>query len=391
MPSESVLDFEALLAPISESEPCGTQYEAGKDPELGRLFGELRSLAPIARKIESARYELAFADPTARRETLRDTEGRSDGPSADPKWGRIAELSTGILCKHSKDVRAIVSLIDSHTRIHGLAGLRDSINLSCSLIEQFGVSLFPTAEPGGPAYSCLEFISKAFESEKNNVSRAIRQLSIFENANGFSLFAHEMARLIEKRSMEDQQKYAEAGDRTLQDFESQLRNEEDVQSLEDFNERIKATIEPAKKLDDLIAKFTDNQWGVRRLVDDLLGLQRWYLGIVEDRILALKDNQPADELSSTVSTAGTQDKSNNSGSMVQAAISNREQALSNLLQVAKYFRQTEPHSPLSYALEQAVRWGRMPLPDLLKDLVSDTSVLNEVCRRMGIQQSEENL
>jgi type VI secretion system protein ImpA len=55
------------------------------------------------------------------------------------------------------------------------------------------------------------------------------------------------------------------------------------------------------------------------------------------------------------------------------------------MKVAEFFRRTEPHSPVSYALEQAVRWGRMPLPDLIKDLVSDDTVRREFFRRTGIK------
>ena len=42
-----------------------------------------------------------------------------------------------------------------------------------------------------------------------------------------------------------------------------------------------------------------------------------------------------------------------------------------LQEIAEYFRRTEPHSPLAYALEQAVRWGRTPLPKLLEELIPD--------------------
>jgi type VI secretion system protein ImpA len=63
----------------------------------------------------------------------------------------------------------------------------------------------------------------------------------------------------------------------------------------------------------------------------------------------------------------------------------REDAFKTLMKVAEFFRRTEPHSPVSYALEQAVRWGRMPLPDLIKDLVSDDTVRREFFRRTGIK------
>jgi type VI secretion system protein ImpA len=52
--------------------------------------------------------------------------------------------------------------------------------------------------------------------------------------------------------------------------------------------------------------------------------------------------------------------------------------------VADYFRQSEPHSPVSYALEQAVRWGRMPLPDLLAELIPDESARTNMLRMTGI-------
>ena len=62
----------------------------------------------------------------------------------------------------------------------------------------------------------------------------------------------------------------------------------------------------------------------------------------------------------------------------------REDAFRSLLQVADFFRRTEPHSPVSYALEQAVRWGRMPLPELLQELISDEAVRKDLFRRTGI-------
>ena len=47
----------------------------------------------------------------------------------------------------------------------------------------------------------------------------------------------------------------------------------------------------------------------------------------------------------------------------------REDAFSTLMQVADFFRRTEPQSPIPYLLEQAVRWGKMPLPELLNEML----------------------
>ena len=57
-----------------------------------------------------------------------------------------------------------------------------------------------------------------------------------------------------------------------------------------------------------------------------------------------------------------------------AVLRDREDAFRTLLKVAEFFRRTEPHTVLSYTLEQLVRWGRMPLPELLVELIPEDSV-----------------
>ena len=69
-------------------------------------------------------------------------------------------------------------------------------------------------------------------------------------------------------------------------------------------------------------------------------------------------------------------------------LSNREDAFRTLLQVADYFERHEPHSPLSYLLKQAVRWGRMPLRELLGELITDDTARKEYCKLTGIQDSK---
>ena len=70
-------------------------------------------------------------------------------------------------------------------------------------------------------------------------------------------------------------------------------------------------------------------------------------------------------------------------------VQTRQEALQTLLTVAEYFRRAEPHSPVSYALEQVVKWGRMSLPELLSELIADRSARDETFRRAGIPQLKD--
>ena len=53
--------------------------------------------------------------------------------------------------------------------------------------------------------------------------------------------------------------------------------------------------------------------------------------------------------------------------------------------VANFFRRTEPHSPLSYTLDEAVRRGRMTWPELLAEVVADTDTRNTILNTLGIR------
>jgi type VI secretion system protein ImpA len=65
-------------------------------------------------------------------------------------------------------------------------------------------------------------------------------------------------------------------------------------------------------------------------------------------------------------------------------IATREDALDAIRRVRDYFRRTEPHSPLSYVLDQALRWSQMPLHALVGELIADPSALAHFQLRTGI-------
>lgn len=68
----------------------------------------------------------------------------------------------------------------------------------------------------------------------------------------------------------------------------------------------------------------------------------------------------------------------------------REIAFAQLTQLAAFFRQTEPHSPISYAIEQTVRWGRMSLPELLTELVANDDSRKAMFERAGLPRDGQS-
>ncbi len=388
MSDNSFLDFEALLAPISSEQPCGTFRETSENNDLNMAFAEIRDLLTTARKIEAKRVELETFSPEERQRFLVDYEGKSDGPQADPRWERIAQLSINILCQHSKDTRVLQFLTEAAPRLDGLAGLRDAMKLSRLMLDQYKLTLYPSPESEDEADTCVRMLAKMEDSA--NIHSAIEHSPFFPDSPNLHWFSHTNALSFEKRSEEERNQLIQEGVVCLDDFNKEIQRA-DFESLKASEALIADTVAEAQQLDQYMTNLSDrkNPVGITQIIERLKKIQTWYKSLIEDRV----DAQPSEsEMSSAeqgdVPTGAVGAKT--TGSVVVGSIATREQAFANLLQVATFFRKTEPHSPVSYALEQAVRWGKMPLPELLRDLVNDSSVLGDMFKRMGIQEDAYN-
>jgi type VI secretion system protein ImpA len=125
-----------------------------------------------------------------------------------------------------------------------------------------------------------------------------------------------------------------------------------------------------------------------RLRDALLNVQKRILEIYPNLQIVEAEAKVGETELVTSSAAGIGVGNLAGGNHIQ----NREEAFKLLERVSKFFRENEPSSPVSYALLQAVRWGRMSLPDLLNDLIEDGDAKTQVFRMTGLKPggSEES-
>lgn len=70
---------------------------------------------------------------------------------------------------------------------------------------------------------------------------------------------------------------------------------------------------------------------------------------------------------------------------VPSQVMDRDQAFRTLLEVAAFFRRTEPHSTIPMALETLVRRGKMDFIGLLSELLPDENQRREMLTRAGIK------
>ncbi|MFV9616772.1 MAG: ImpA family type VI secretion system protein, partial [Gammaproteobacteria bacterium] len=70
-------------------------------------------------------------------------------------------------------------------------------------------------------------------------------------------------------------------------------------------------------------------------------------------------------------------------------VNSRADAFKKLTEISEFFRKTEPHSPISYILERAVKWGDMSLNDLIKELIPDSSARDTYGSLTGIKTDDD--
>jgi len=68
-------------------------------------------------------------------------------------------------------------------------------------------------------------------------------------------------------------------------------------------------------------------------------------------------------------------------------IRSRDEAIARLEEGARFFSQTEPHSPVAYLVRRAVRWAGMPFEEVLGELVKDDKLVKQIGETLGIVSS----
>jgi type VI secretion system protein ImpA len=77
------------------------------------------------------------------------------------------------------------------------------------------------------------------------------------------------------------------------------------------------------------------------------------------------------------------------GRVASGAINSRRDALNRLNDIAEFFKRTEPHSPVAYLVQRAVKWGDMPLDMWLQEVVKDPGVLYQLRETLGVMPGTE--
>jgi type VI secretion system protein ImpA len=373
MPSPPTLDIAELLAPIPGENPAG----------------------------QSVRYDGTYdAIQEARRadDSLEQGDWVRQVKVAD--WSAVIALATEALTAKSKDLQVTVWLVEALVKQHGFAGLRDGLQLLRELQERFWSSLYPAVEDGDlePRAAPLAWLNEKLPPSIREVP-----LTQFRDGQNYALWRWEESREVDNRGRRDQAALATAladGKITGEQFDKAVEATSTTFYKVLF-EDLHQTWEEYKQLDRVVEeKFGQEALSLLSIKQAIESCRVLSGEIAQKKGVLEPDPTPQEPEPTPASVAEHEPEPSLSSQLLsrpavhlhQGAVplepQNRADALRRLAAVADYFRRTEPHSPVAYLVQRAVRWGEMPLEAWLRDVIANEDVLARVHETLGLKNSD---
>ena len=366
MTASQVIDIDALLAPISVEQPAGTDPRS--DTSSTSLYYATKDARNAARSAERASVE-------------------TGGPAPE-EWDVVLDTAVKVLIGHAKDLEIASWLIEALVRKEGLAGLRDGLKVMTGIATNFWEQCFPEIDEDGVEGKVAAVAGLNGSGAIGTLIQPIRLTPLTHGSQaGYSLWSYEQATDLEKVTDPNRrQERIDDGAVTMEQF---LRSVAETSAAE-LSATVRVVDECQVALREMSAAF-DTVAGVdsppvsalRELLDQISSAVRHFAA---DKLAAAAYSDPAAAEQPAEASAAT-----GGGEAATPAArridgySSREEALVELVRIASYFRKTEPHSPISYTLEDAVRRARMTLPELLHELAEDPTHIQRILMAAGIR------
>ena len=347
------LEFRDIVSPISADLPCGVNMRT--DPKGLEKYYSLKDLRNVAR---SAERNVVPGEPM----------------KLAAEWHDVDRLCSEILGGLSKDIEILAWAAEAQIRLDGYAGLRDVFRMATDLFATYWDEIH-SVDHDTTEEKIAPFAGLNGVSGEGTLIQAIRLTPLIPGISSYAthtLWDYQLAqRPGEERRRE-----------TLHELANDAGRDAMASRLGEVTECLEAFAELTAVLDEKCgadappsANTTNVLTETAAAIRDLAGL----LAPVDAQPVETQQAEPAKVVPVVASTA-----------LGSLTLSSREDAFDALLAIARYFRRTEPHSPMSMSIETLVRRGRMDFSELLNELLPEAHTRNAVLTAAGIQPKPDH-
>jgi type VI secretion system protein ImpA len=321
------LNIEALLTPISGDNPAGEDM----------LFSS---------EIDALKEARRFDDPT-----LSLGEWEKEIKKAD--WPKVEAIAFEVLTNKSKDLQFAVWLVEALTQQYQFEGVSQGLLLVRRLLQTFWDTLYPAIEDNDLIYRAapIEWLT-------NNYPSVIYFLPLTSGESRKCSWQDiQQAREVDnlgRKDPEAMQRAIAEGKLTQADADKSLKETSDEFILERYEslELCRQNITDLDKtISDLFGKDAPSLREISNAIDNVYG---FIARTAKDRQLIDVSQAELDAMVDSSGNTVAEKRQTYTGGPIQT----REDALRVLSEVSIYFKKSEPHSPIYFLLDRAVKWGQ---------------------------------
>lgn len=364
-----MLETESLLRPIREDAPTGENLR--DDPSPGSPYYQLKDARNAARAAERA------------------AQGLEDPSSATPaNWRPVLELAPSLLSDVSKDIEVGTWLIEALVREEGFAGLQNGFEITRRLIEEFWDGLYPLPDEEGVRTRVAPLTGLNGDDSEGTLLAPIGMVPLLADDKGLLTSWHyHTAREIEAiTDAEAKQRRIDTSGVSLERFAAGIAMADpgDLFALvAEVESCIKEFGDLSAALDERCGQDGPPTSSIRHALEEVLDCLRFLTKDLTPPV------DPSEEEGADGEGGGDGTGSGQKQKSAPGVIASREDAVEAMRRVRDYYRRTEPHSPVSYVVDQALRWSQMPLHQLVSELIADTSARTAFQLRTGMTSDSE--
>lgn len=352
-----MIDVDALLSPISEGSPTGE--------DLRWVDGDLTFSTIEGNRVDEDPALVFEGDPK----------------SAD--WKLVSATAEEALESKSKDLQLVAWLTEGLAQLHGFAGLAQGLQLAHRMLDQYWDTLYPGFDDGEVS---LDTRAKplGWLTSPRGFLPSVREIAIAHKEHRWADFerALQIEQIGQSRPTEAQEMLAQGG----------MSREHWIQTLQAMGApaigELVDSIRSAEAELQQLMEVCNRRFGYddAPLLNPLQELLEEIRGSIEPHGGdASPDAAVAHEPAAQGPAASL--PASGAGAASAGPVANRQAALQQLSEVARFFRETEPHSPMAPLIERAVRWGNMSFQELFAEVVNNDSALAHVWETLGIDPS----
>lgn len=387
----------------------------GFDPDLTELLQPLSSENPAG---YSLRYDPLYAQIRKAREEDDATLPMGDWtrPLKKADWHTVASRSSDMLRTRSKDIQVAFWLTEAWLRLHGLSGLTTGARLLEGLLTAFWDEAHPVMDGDGNGDDDHDSRIAPFVWANDTLAQTLLlhvRLMPFPDLNPPFITLNDWQRALTSE-------FGAGSSRHIQqdDDERSVPGTSLTFSRQTILEQAGMDLPSLVHLEQQITQAVVAWSALSKLLDSRLGMNAPSLSKVDGMLMQmhlamrslLQERDPRDRAMHVLSEVapnlsdptflGSTDSSMSDNAMLTSAdlphpvalvtasavqIGSRADAYVLLELAAAYLKRMEPHSPTPYLVTRAVTWGRLSLPELMREVLREEGNLNQYFSMLGVK------